>query len=79
MKGERPLFPKDQLVSEETRKRWSERVEYLLEDEHALRLNDWEAGFVQDIEKRISDGKDLTLAQSSKLNQIYHRIDEEIG
>lgn len=38
-----------------------------------------DAGFVQDIEKRLSDGKDLTLSQSSKLNQIYHAVQEKLG
>ena len=79
MKGERPLFPKDQLVSDETRKKWRERVDYLLEEEHASRLNDWEAGFVQDMEQRLANEKDLSLAQSYRLNEIFHRIEEAVG
>ena len=79
MKGERPLFPNAQLVSEQTRAKWRERIDYLLDEEHATMLSEWEAEFAQDIEKRLSDGKDLTLAQSSKLNQIYHAIEEKIG
>ena len=78
MKGERPLFPNAQLVSEETRKRWIERLDYLLETT-AGELSEWEEGFVQDIEKRMESGKDLTLAQSSKLNQIFHKIEEARG
>jgi hypothetical protein len=77
VKGERPLFPKDQLVSAETRKRWSERLAFLLDN--AEELSEWEAGFVQDIERRLAEGKDLTLAQSSKLNEVYHKVEEAVG
>jgi hypothetical protein len=79
MKGERPLFPNNQLVSDETRKKWRERVDYLLEEDHASRLNDWEAGFVQDMEQRLANGRDLSLAQSYRLNEIFHRIEEAVG
>lgn len=79
MRGERPLFPKEQLVSEETRKKWRERINWLLQDEVTVKLTEWESGFVQDIEKWIADERDLTLAQSSKLNDVYHRVEERIG
>jgi len=79
MKGERPLFRDAELVSEDTRKKWRERIDFLLDEEATKYLNDWEAGFVQDIEKRMSDRKDLTLSQSSKLNQIYHLVQEKRG
>lgn len=81
MKGERDLYPESQLVSEESlkrwRKRWRERVDFILE--YPDRLNDWEATFAQDIEKRLSENKDLTLSQSSKLNQIFHKMEEAMG
>jgi hypothetical protein len=77
MKGERPLFPNSQLVSEESRKRWRARVAFLLE--HPEGLTDWEAAFAQDIEKQLSEGRDLTLPQSSKLNQIFHKVEEAEG
>jgi hypothetical protein len=78
MKGERPLFPNAQIVSDETRKRWRERLEYLLETNEG-ELSEWEEGFVQDIERRMESGKDLSLAQSSKLNQIFHKVEEARG
>jgi hypothetical protein len=65
------------MVSEETRKKWNERIAFILE--HGDSLTDWEAAFAQDIEKRLSDGHDLTLAQSSKLNQVFHKVEEAIG
>lgn len=77
MKGERPLFSAEQLVSPETRLRWKERIAFLLDNPETL--TDWEAGFVQDIEKRLADERDLTLAQSAKLNQVFHRVEERIG
>ncbi len=77
MTGERPLFPPEQLVSEETRRRWRYRIDWLIE--HSDPLTDWESGFVQDLELRLSSGRDLTLAQSSKLNEIFHSIEEKVG
>jgi hypothetical protein len=77
MKGERPLFDERELVSEETKKRWNERIAFLLD--HSDDLTEWESTFIQDIEKRLADGKYLTLAQSSKLNQIFHKVEEAIG
>jgi hypothetical protein len=78
MKGERALFPPEQLVSDETRSKWRHRIDWLLEHADGL-LTEWEEGFIQDIEKRMADGRDLSLAQSSKLNQIYHAKEEKIG
>jgi hypothetical protein len=78
MKGERSLFPNADLVSAETRKRWRERLDWLLENGVGT-LNEWEEGFVQDIEKRLEEGRDLTLSQSSKLNQIFHAIQDKVG
>ena len=77
MKGERPLFPNSQLVSEAARKKWNERVAFVLE--HPKGLTDWEAAFAQDIKKQLSEGRDLTLAQSSKLNQVFHKVEETTG
>jgi hypothetical protein len=78
MKGERPLFPNAQLVSEETRKRWRSRLDYLLSTNEG-ELSEWEEGFVQYIEQAMAKSKDLTLAQSSKLNQIFHKVEEARG
>ena len=81
MKGERNLFPSSQLVTEESRRRWKHRAAFILlaVEEGRAKLTEWEETFVQDIEKRMSDGKDLTLSQSSKLNQIFHKIEEAAG
>ena len=78
MKGERPLFSNAELVSEETKKRWRERLDYLLETKDG-ELSEWEEGFVQDIERLMEKGKPLSLAQSSKLNQIFHKVEEARG
>jgi hypothetical protein len=78
MKGERQLFPNAQLVSDETRKRWRERIDYLLETKDG-ELSEWEEGFVQDIERALEKGKPLSLSQSSKLNQIFHKVEEARG
>jgi hypothetical protein len=81
MKGERPLFPKEQLVSAKTRQMWYDRTEFLMDHlaDDRIALTEWEMTFIQDIEKRLSEEKDLTLSQSSKLNEIFHRIEEAVG
>ena len=81
MKGERPLFPKAQLVSAKTRQMWHDRTEFLMDHllDDRIALTEWEMTFIQDIEKRLSEERDLTLSQSSKLNEIFHRIEEAIG
>jgi hypothetical protein len=78
MKGEHPLFSNAELVSEETKKRWRDRLDYLL-GTHEGELSEWEEGFVQDIERTMEKGKLLSLAQSSKLNQIFHKVEEARG
>jgi hypothetical protein len=81
MKGERPLFPKEQLVSAKTRQMWYDRTEFLMDHlvDDRIALTEWEMTFIQDIEKRLSKEKDLTISQSSKLNEIFHRIEEAVG
>ena len=76
--SEPTLFLPHELVSPETRQKWHQRIEYLLEAGED-RLTDWEAAFVQDVEKQLADGRDLSLRQSSKLNQIYHVMEEKMG
>jgi hypothetical protein len=78
MKGERQLFPPEQLVSDETRAKWRQRIDFIAENGDGT-LSEWEEGFVQDIERRIASGKDLTLAQSAKLNEVFHKVEEAVG
>ena len=73
------LFEDNEMVSEETRKRWQERIEFLTATDAIDRLSEWENDFVDSIQIRLSQGKDLTLNQSSKLNQIFHKVEEMIG
>ena len=77
MRGERPLFPADQLVSPETRKRWSDRVAFC--GLHAAYLTDWEADFVSRMKVLVDAGQDLSLAQSGKLNQVFHAVESKVG
>jgi hypothetical protein len=71
------LFPAAELVSDETRRRWKHHVEFLWE--HGRYLNEWEAGFMSSIKAQVEEGRDLSLAQSSKLGKIFHREQERLG
>ena len=76
--GAQPLlFPAAELVSDETRAKWRHYVEFLWE--HGKYLNEWEAGFMSSIKAQLEEGRDLSLAQSSKLGNIFHREQERLG
>ena len=64
-------------ISEHTRTKWDERIEFLLDN--GERLTEWEAEFVDSLSIRRSGGRDLTFKQSKILNRIFHRIEWEIG
>jgi hypothetical protein len=76
MKGERPLFPADQLVSEETRKRWRERLRFL--SEHMDLLDEYQATFVRDWLVKV-ETEDMNFNQSKFLNRTFHKVEEAIG
>ena len=40
-------------------------------------LNDWETGFIGDVEERFLSGRALTEKQEAKLNDIYERVTED--
>lgn len=71
------LFPTADLVSDDTRRRWAHHVAFLWE--HGKYLNEWEGGFMTSIKAQLEEGRDLSLAQSSKLGKIYKREQERIG
>jgi hypothetical protein len=71
------LFPPAELVSDETRRRWRHHVAFLWQ--HGEHINEWESGFLTSIKQQLDAGKDLSLAQSSKLGKIFHREEERLG
>lgn len=71
------LFAAGELVSDATRQGWRDRVAFLWE--HGRYLNEWEAGFMASIKAQLEEGRDLSLAQSSKLGKLFHREQERIG
>lgn len=77
MSAQPPLFPASELVSDATRQAWRDRVAFLWEN--GRYLNEWEAGFMTSIKQQLDDGRDLSLAQSSKLGKIFHREQERVG
>jgi len=71
------LFPAAELVSDATRVKWRHYVDFLWE--HGRYLNEWEAGFMSSIKAQLEEGRDLSLAQSSKLGKIFHREEARLG
>jgi hypothetical protein len=76
MKGERPLFPPEQLVSEETRRRWRERLAFL--SQHEGLLDEYQVTFDRDWLAKI-DTEDMNFNQSKFLNRVFHRVEEVVG
>jgi hypothetical protein len=42
-------------------------------------MSDWEVAFVDDMNTVLDRGRDLTLRQSFKLNEVYHKVQEAVG
>jgi hypothetical protein len=64
-------------ISKATRKKWDDRVGFLLRyQEH---LSDWELGFLDSIDALRSAGKDLSFKQSNKLREIAQRVEAKVG
>jgi hypothetical protein len=76
MKGEQPLFPLDQLVSEETRRRWRERLAFL--QQHMYLLDEYQQNFVNDWLAKIAT-EDMNFNQSKFLNRAFHQVEEAVG
>lgn len=61
------------MISDETRKKWDDRIYFLEMEVGPDQLNDWERNFVAHLEAIRRDGRDLSIKQSFKLNEIYYR------
>ncbi len=62
------------MISEQRRKKWVKRINWLIDQQD--KLNDWEIGFIESVDRLLETGFDLTLRQSYKLGEIFKRIDE---
>ena len=62
------------MLTDATRQKWSTRTDYLIEQQN--KLTDWEIGFIEDMDRKLDSGMDLTIKQSFKLGEIFKRIDE---
>lgn len=58
-------------ISEETKRSWMFMVTYL--KDNVRDLNDWEAGFVDSLDTRLSAGGELTWKQSRKLREVFEQ------
>ena len=63
-------------VSPDTRKKWREKVETIIEANNygCIELSEWEFGFIDSIYVSILSDKDLTFKQSSALSKIYEKV-----
>jgi len=59
------------------RHKWKYRIEFL--EERTEHLNQWEIHFIASLSKWLSEDKDLTMGQSFKLGEIFHRVVGEVG
>lgn len=59
------------MISEKTKQKWNIRIDYCVE--HQDELNDWELGFIESI---CLKDKDLTIRESFKLGEIFHKLEE---
>lgn len=66
------------MISQETRNKWTREVEFL-EESGWDECSDWECGFIEAMSIRLEQGGDLTFKQSSKLADIYKRVQEKLG
>lgn len=48
-----------------------------IETHFADRLNDWEAGFIDSITRRLGEGKSLTDGQKKKLDEVFERVSNQ--
>lgn len=62
------------MISDETRKKWDDKINAIIESVVNLHLNNWEEEFIDSIQIRRAKGLDLTHKQSKCLNKIYERI-----
>jgi len=63
------------MISDTTRHKWRIRTDYLIDRDD--KLNDWELGFIENMDRILDRGGDLSIAQSFKLGEIFKRIDKE--
>lgn len=66
-----------QKITDQMRRKWDKRIAFCIE--HPKPLNDWETFFVDSLEHRRSDGKDLSFRQVQKLYQIFKKVEDAVG
>jgi len=63
-------------TSEETKKKWDEKIDYL--EEHSTLLSDWELTFLDSISERRRKDQELSWKQSKKLGEIYDQTYQRV-
>ncbi|MBA7543945.1 hypothetical protein ES705_36289 [subsurface metagenome] len=67
------------MISERKRKEWNSRIRFLELVVGPEKLNEWEWNFVTHMEAIRMNEWDLTIKQSFKLGQIFHKYEEKLG
>lgn len=65
------------MIPEETRTKWSNKIRACYEafELELLQISERDWMFLESIEYQLNQGKDLSMKQSSCLNNIYERIE----
>ncbi len=66
-----------QRVTDEMKKKWDDRIKFC--QKHVELLNEWEYDFALSLEEHRYFGRTLTPRQTSKLNDIYNKVDGLLG
>ncbi len=72
----RTLYGRLVLISDETRHKWSHRVDVVISamQDHSLNLNDWEKEFMSSVSLKLDDNKDLSIKEGMKLEEIWNKV-----
>jgi len=67
------------MLKEKIKTEWDKRIRFLEMVAGPGMLNDWEWDFVAHMEAIRGYGYDLSIKQSFKLGQIFHKFEEKLG
>jgi len=65
------------MISDAIRAKWKKRVDFLMK--HQDYLSDWELEFLESVYDKVENDQELTMHQSKKLGEIYHKLESKIG
>ena len=64
------------FLNEATWEKWRRYTAFC--KKHLDKLNDWEVAFIDDVDSMLEMNRELSTKRSFELNEIYHRLEEEV-